>query len=529
MDWNIFNLFGAKTEDSSSPYASWRMMYDAMIERTQPTALGDIPFWRRDPYKSLITSYAAMRDMASTEDAGKFVPLGDETADITTPYLHTPDGMHIFIFPDCAVFGDGDGEWTVESHSALRISSHNKYRIHDGKPAFVEIVEINSWHIEFDNYLYAEVKDFVRKYNEFVLAKKPKLDIKVTKSAFAHLRNEKCNNNAAPPATQPQPYAPSPVEELDALIGLTSVKEEVKKLANFLKVQQMRKENGLKASNISYHCVFTGNPGTGKTTVARIVAKIYKELGIISGGQLVETDRSGLIGEYLGQTAPKTNAVIDRALDGVLFIDEAYSLVQKYNSGTSDYGNEAITTLLKRMEDDRQRIVVIVAGYTEEMEDFINANPGLKSRFTRHIHFEDYTADELTQIFSLLAKQNDYLVTKEALGAAMDYFQRRVQHKERSFGNGREARNLFEESIERQSCRIAGIAVPTKEALQTIEATDIAPTPTPQEAKELHVGSKAGLCDGHHVGEMHPNGKWRWTEYAPGKFDWRSKNGKHWQ
>lgn len=190
------------------------------------------------------------------------------------------------------------------------------------------------------------------------------------------------------------------MKELDSLIGLKSVKDEISELRNFIKIQQMRKSQGLKTSHISYHCVFTGNPGTGKTTVARIVAEIYRNMGILSKGHLVETDRSGLIAEYLGQTAVKTNQIIDSALDGVLFIDEAYSLVQKY-SNSSDYGHEAVATLLKRMEDDRDRLVVILAGYGDEMKDFIDTNPGLQSRFNRYIHFEDYGVDELLAIFKL--------------------------------------------------------------------------------------------------------------------------------
>ena len=175
-----------------------------------------------------------------------------------------------------------------------------------------------------------------------------------------------------------------PYKELDELIGLESVKEEVHTIANFAKIQQQRKAQGLKVPKMSFHLVFTGSPGTGKTTVARIVARIYKDLGILKSGHTVETDRSGLVAEYVGQTATKTNAVIDSALNGVLFIDEAYALVPE-NAG-SDYGQEAISTLLKRMEDDRDKLVVIIAGYPDEMQRFIDSNPGLQSRFTRYIN-----------------------------------------------------------------------------------------------------------------------------------------------
>lgn len=190
----------------------------------------------------------------------------------------------------------------------------------------------------------------------------------------------------------------NPLEELQTLIGLSEVKEEVSALANFVKIQQEREKKGMKAVGLSYHCVFTGNPGTGKTTVARILAAIYRDLGILKKGHLVETDRSGLVAEYVGQTAVKTNKIIDSALDGVLFIDEAYSLVQ---GGGNDYGQEAISTLLKRMEDDRNRLIVVLAGYSEDMKRFIDSNPGLQSRFNRYIHFSDYSADELKQIFML--------------------------------------------------------------------------------------------------------------------------------
>lgn len=243
----------------------------------------------------------------------------------------------------------------------------------------------------------------------------------------------------------------SSTSELDTLVGLASVKEEIKTLSNFIKIQQKRKEQGLKSSSVSYHCVFTGNPGTGKTTVARIVAQIYKDLGILSKGHLVETDRAGLVAEYVGQTAVKTNKIIDSALDGVLFIDEAYSLI-----GTGqDYGKEAIATLLKRMEDNRDRLVVILAGYSKEMQDFINTNPGLQSRFNRYIDFPDYSAAELLQIFEKNVEKFDYKLEKEALVAMSEYFQHAVENKDANFGNARFVRNIFEKTLEKQANRLS--------------------------------------------------------------------------
>lgn len=213
------------------------------------------------------------------------------------------------------------------------------------------------------------------------------------------------------------------VAELEQLVGLRQVKTEVAALKHFIKVNQRRKEAGMKTPTISYHCVFMGNPGTGKTTVARIVASIYKELGILQKGHLVETDRSGLVGEYIGQTAVKTNKIIDSAIDGVLFVDEAYSLVA---GAKEDYGKEAIATLLKRMEDDRDRLVVILAGYEDEMKQFIESNPGLRSRFNRYIHFEDYTADELMQIFVSRMQQFDYTMDEAADTVLLHHLQQCV-------------------------------------------------------------------------------------------------------
>ena len=206
-----------------------------------------------------------------------------------------------------------------------------------------------------------------------------------------------------------EPLEGDPYQELDDLIGLGSVKKEVRSLANFVKLQKQREAQGLKTAKVSYHLVFYGSPGTGKTTVARIIGRIYKDLGVLKKGHTVETDRGGLVAKYMGQTALKTDTVIQQALDGVLFIDEAYSLVPEGGNG-SDYGQEAIATLLKRMEDYRDRLVVIIAGYKDEMQRFIDSNPGLQSRFNRYIDFPDYSGKELTEIFKMYMKKNQYSV-----------------------------------------------------------------------------------------------------------------------
>ena len=262
-----------------------------------------------------------------------------------------------------------------------------------------------------------------------------------------------------------------PYEELEDLIGLDNVKQEVKSLANFVKLQKQRQEKGMKTPKMSYHMVFTGSPGTGKTTVARSVARIYKDLGILKTGHTVETDRSGLVAEYVGQTATKTNAIVDSALNGVLFIDEAYALVPE--NASNDYGQEAISTLLKRMEDDRDKLVVIIAGYTNEMKRFIDSNPGLQSRFNRYINFPDYTAKELVRIFHMYMKKNQYTISDEAdemLKEKLDYA---VEHKDRNFGNARYVRNVFEKSIQMQANRLEGKSNLSDRELTEITASDI--------------------------------------------------------
>lgn len=269
-----------------------------------------------------------------------------------------------------------------------------------------------------------------------------------------------------------EPLEGDPYQELDELIGLGSVKQEVRSLANFVKLQKQREAQGLKTAKVSYHLVFYGSPGTGKTTVARIVGRIYKDLGVLKKGHTVETDRAGLCGEYVGKTGPKTDTVISKALDGVLFIDEAYSLVPEGGAG-NDYGQEAISTILKRMEDYRDRLVVIVAGYKDEMQRFIDSNPGLQSRFNRYIDFPDYSGTELVDIFKMYMKKNQYTLAPDAEEYLKEQFEYVVAHKDRNFGNARFARNVFEKSIQQQANRLAGQTNLDKSRLTELTVEDL--------------------------------------------------------
>jgi SpoVK/Ycf46/Vps4 family AAA+-type ATPase len=256
--------------------------------------------------------------------------------------------------------------------------------------------------------------------------------------------------------------------ELDGLVGLEAVKREVRLTTDLTRVEQLRRQRGLPVLEHSRHVVFTGNPGTGKTTVARLLAQIYRTLGVVTKGHLVETDRSQLVAGYVGQTAIQVRKVFDEADEGILLIDEAYALAR---GGENDFGKEAIDTIVKLVEDRRDSVIVIVAGYPEEMADFVNANPGLRSRFPKTIHFPDYSTDELLKIFESLGRGQKYTCEPEALEKVRTWLD--AQPRVRGFGNGRLARNLFESIVARQSSRLVALDEPTDDQLCTFVAADV--------------------------------------------------------
>jgi len=257
--------------------------------------------------------------------------------------------------------------------------------------------------------------------------------------------------------------------ELDALVGLEGVKREVHNLINLATVYALRRQHDLPNVEMSLHMVFSGNPGTGKTTIGRLMARVYRSLGILSKGHLVEVDRSGLVAGYIGQTAVKTAEAVKKALGGVLFIDEAYALTGK---SENDYGGEAIETLLKLMEDNRDDLVVIVAGYDGLMQAFVESNPGLSSRFNRYLHFDDYTVDEMLQIFELQLKKGQFALTGAARAAVRDYIEA-SNTSSISFGNARGVRNIFERVLVQQANRLACAESVSREMLLEISEEDV--------------------------------------------------------
>ncbi|MCD8086193.1 MAG: AAA family ATPase, partial [Clostridiales bacterium] len=302
--------------------------------------------------------------------------------------------------------------------------------------------------------------------------------------------------SAAEPTVEAEPAPPEPtVEELlaqlDELCGLEKVKKDVRSLINLIKIRKLRQENDLPVPEMSLHLVFMGNPGTGKTTVARLLAQLYKAIGVLPQGQLVEVDRSGLVAGFVGQTALKTQEVIQKALGGVLFIDEAYSLASS-DSG-NDFGQEAIDTILKAMEDHRSELVVIVAGYQGPMTRFLTSNPGLESRFNKYFYFEDYTGPQLDSIFNGLCAKNGYTPEAALKDYTPGFFQTLYEERDYNCGNARDVRNLFETLVSVQSDRVASLENPSREDLMLLTLADFRQAAGETEPPEGDVN--AGLAD----------------------------------
>ena len=363
-------------------------------------------------------------------------------------------------------------------HVDLRMDYFNKVFL-GSKESLNGVVSVHSWFSDFQTLnlmpivktLYAQFVYELGRY--YLFNKNDKRDIEkdnfIQYIKLLDIKQEEKTIVVEEPKEESSESLEDLQKQLDSMIGLGGVKSQVHSLINELKIDAIRKSKGFKVSNTSKHLVFKGNPGTGKTTIARLLSKIYKELGVLEKGQLVEVDRSEIVAGYVDQTALKTKEKIDEAMGGILFIDEAYTLAK----GDNDFGQEAIDTLLKAMEDHRDEFIVIVAGYDEPMEAFLQSNPGLKSRFNEYIHFDDYSKEELFLIFGLLCEQNDFRMDLEAQDTLKSYLNELCNHKPDNFANGREMRNLFDKSKKAHSNRLASLNEISDEDLITFKKDDL--------------------------------------------------------
>ena len=333
-----------------------------------------------------------------------------------------------------------------------------------------EIANLSNYGIMLD--------DFLKEYDLYFTDGLPKnrvnpksRNLRGNKSGLKEKKLEESRVTVQNQGDEPEETLEQLMEELNTLVGLKSVKQDLTNLINLVKIRKLREERGMKQPETTLHLVFSGNPGTGKTTVARLLAKIYKVLGVVSQGQLIEVDRSNLVAGYIGQTAVQTAEIVESALGGILFIDEAYTLTK--GGDEKDFGQEAVDTILKMMEDNRDDLIVIVAGYTDKMEEFVNSNPGLKSRFNKYIFFSDYSGKELTKIFNNMCAKQEYVTNEEAALYVENYLTKKAKAHEPNFANAREAGNYLERCIERQATRIVKIKDISDDDLRTLTIEDV--------------------------------------------------------